>query len=110
MSEEKFSVSIHADIDQEDLYFKEEDEKLLKSLREKAAKEESEKYRKEHANHCFRCGTKSLVEIDRGDIKIDMCINVDCGAVHLDPGELDQILADEKSISSIRKSVLSIFK
>ena len=76
MAKEKVTVCIQAEVDQEELYFKEEDEKLLKSLREKATEEEDQKYKEEHKNHCFRCGTKSLVEIDRGDIKIDMCINM----------------------------------
>ena len=109
MSEDRVTVCIHTRVDNEELYFKEEDEKLVKSLREKAARQEDENYKIEHKNHCFRCGTKSLVEIDRGDIKIDMCVNKDCGAIHLDPGELEQILKDEKAISTIRKPFLLIF-
>ena len=110
MSEERITICIQAEVDNEELFFKEEDEKLIQSLREKAAKQEDERYRAEHKHHCFRCGTKSLVEIDRGDIKIDICVNEDCGAVHLDPGELELILKDEKAISSIRKPFLSIFR
>jgi Zn-finger nucleic acid-binding protein len=51
-----------------------------------------------------------LVEIDRGDIKIDICVNEDCGAVHLDPGELEQILKDKKAVFAIRKSLFAVFK
>ena len=109
MAEDRLTVCIQAEIDRGELYFKEEDEKLIQSLREKSARVEDEKYREAHRNHCFRCGTRSLVEIDRGDIKIDICANEGCGAVHLDPGELDLIIKDEKAISSIRQSFLAIF-
>lgn len=107
---EGLKVCIHADIAKEDLYFKEEDAKLIRDLRDRATKGMDEQYRKDHTYHCFRCGTKSLVEIDRGDIKIDICANANCGAVHLDPGELEDILKDEQAIKGIRMTFLSIFK
>lgn len=110
MPKDRVNVRIKAEMGPEEMYFKEEDEKLMKELREKTVNEANEKYREEHMNHCFRCGTKSLVEIDRRDVKIDICVNENCGAVHLDPGELEQILEDRKTISVIRNSVLSIFK
>jgi hypothetical protein len=103
-------VYLKASPGHEDLHFKEEDEKLIRKLREKNRKESDKEYRNTHADHCFRCGTKSLVEVDRGDIKIDICVNENCGAVHLDPGELENILKDAKVIKGIRKSFLSIFK
>jgi len=102
-------VSIQTEMDNEALFFKEEDAKLIRDLRDKNKKESDKKYRENHSYHCFRCGTKSLVEIDRGDIKIDICANEDCGAVHLDPGELENILKDAKAIKGIRKSFLLIF-
>ena len=74
------------------------------------SKESNEKYCEDHKYHCFRCGTKSLVEVDRGDVKIDICANEKCGAVHLDPGELEDILKDEKSILTIRKTLFAVFK
>lgn len=110
MTKDRVSVSIQSDVDREDLFFQEEDQKLIQMLREKTSKDVNDKYNEEHKNHCFRCGTKSLVEIDRGDIKIDICANENCGAIHLDPGELEVILKDEKSISSIRRTFLSVFK
>ena len=110
MVKDQVTVCIRAEVDRGEIYFKEEDQRLIQSLREKASKEAGEKYREEHKNHCFRCGTKSLVEIDGGDVKIDICANEDCGAVHLDPGELEMILKDEKAISSVRQSFLAIFK
>ena len=103
-------VCIQTKLDDEQLYFAEEDAKLIRELRDKNKKESDKEYQESHSYHCFRCGTKSLVEVDRGDIKIDLCANEDCGAIHLDPGELENIMKDEKAIKGIRKSFLSIFK
>ena len=110
MARDVITVCVQTEVDQEDLHFKEEDKKLIQMLREKAAKEKDNEYREAHKHHCFRCGTESLVEIDRGDIKIDICANEDCGAIHLDPGELEQILKDEKAIITIRNSFLALFR
>ncbi len=110
MTQDRLTVCIQKEMDRGELYFKEEDQKLIEKLREKTIKAAGEKYREEHLYHCFRCGTKSLIEIDRGDVKIDICVNDNCGAVHLDPGELEQILKDEKSIITIRRTLLSLFK
>jgi hypothetical protein len=109
MAKDRVNVRIQTEMGHEDLHFRDEDEKLIKKLREKTVKEANDKYREEHMNHCFRCGTKSLVEVDKGDVKIDICVNENCGAVHLDPGELERILKDEKAIAKIRKTVLMVF-
>jgi hypothetical protein len=109
MSRDRVSVKIQPETGSEEAYFKEQEQRQIKELRKTASKEANEKYRDEHKYHCFRCGTKSLVQVDRGDIKIDICVNENCGAVHLDPGELEEILKNEKVILGIRKSVLSIF-
>ena len=110
MAKRGLTVCIHKEYDEGELYFKEEDQKLIQKLREKAEKEANEKYREEHSAHCFRCGTESLVEIDRGDVKIDICANDNCGAVHLDPGELEMILEDEKAIGIIRNTFINLFR
>ncbi len=110
MSEDLLRVKIQPEMGSEEAYFKEKEQKMIKDLREKAGQEATARYCKEHKHHCFRCGTKSLVEIDRGDMKVDICVNDNCGAVHLDPGELEQILKDEKGILIIRKSLFRIFK
>jgi hypothetical protein len=103
-------VCIQAELIQEQVYFKEEDAKLIRELRDRNKKNADDEYRQDHSYHCFRCGTKTLVEVDRGDIKVDICANEDCGAVHLDPGELENLLKDEQAIQGIRKSFMSIFK
>jgi len=107
---EYVKVCIQAKKDDEQLYFAEEDAKLIRELRDRHKKEADTEYREAHSYHCFRCGTRSLVEVDRGDIKVDICANENCGAVHLDPGELENIMKDEKAIKGIRKTFLSIFK
>jgi hypothetical protein len=94
----------------EEAYFAERDQEKLRELRENAAKEATQKYCEEHKYHCFRCGTQSLAQIDEGNVKIDICINENCGAVHLDPGELKEILRDQKALSAARKAILSVFK
>jgi len=109
MVEDRISIKIQPQKGSEEAYFIEQDQKIIKELRERTSREATEKYCQEHKNHCFRCGTKSLVEVDRGDVKVDICVNEDCGAIHLDPGELEQILKDRRTISVIRKSVLSVF-
>ena len=110
MAKDRVYVKIQSTQDNEELFFMEQEQKLIKELCEKAAKEADKNYCEDHEYHCFRCGTKSLVEVNRGDIKIDICVNKNCGAVHLDPGELEEILKDKEAIIGIRKSIMSIFK
>ncbi len=96
---------------EEDLYFKEKDRLLIEKLRTDAAKEAEESYSGAHKNHCFRCGTHSLVEIAYKNVSIDICVNEGCGAVHLDPGEIEKILEGEKGVfKNVKNSVFSIFK
>lgn len=106
----KDRIKIKRAIGDEELHFKEQEQNQIKNLREKSAKEANEKYCEEHKDHCFRCGTRSLVEVDRGDVKIDICVNKDCGAVHLDPGEMEAIMKDQKSIITVSKAIFNVFK
>ncbi|MBW2469212.1 MAG: hypothetical protein JRE72_17195 [Deltaproteobacteria bacterium] len=94
----------------EEAYFEEKDKQKLRKLREKAAEEANKSYANEHKYHCFRCGTQSLAEIDEGKVKIDICVNENCGAIHLDPGELKEILKDQNALSAAKKAFLSVFK
>ncbi|MBW2432449.1 MAG: hypothetical protein JRF36_02520 [Deltaproteobacteria bacterium] len=94
----------------EEAYFEEKDKQKLRKLREKAAEEANKNYANEHKYHCFRCGTQSLAEIDEGKVKIDICVNENCGAIHLDPGELKEILKDQNALSAAKKAFLSVFK
>ncbi|MDY6792545.1 MAG: zf-TFIIB domain-containing protein [Thermodesulfobacteriota bacterium] len=98
-------------VSDEDLHFREEERKKIEKLRAIAAKEADEAYSKDHKNHCFRCGTPSLVEVEHNKVKIDICVNEGCGAVHLDPGEMEKILEAEKGVfGKVKNSVFSVFK
>jgi len=112
MIDKRVSVKIQSEKGSEEAYFAKKDQEKLRALREKAAKEVNQKYSEEHKQHCFRCGTQSLAEIDEGHVKIDICVNENCGAVHLDPGELKELLKakDQKALSAARKAFLSVFK
>jgi hypothetical protein len=94
----------------EEAYFAKRDEEKLKKLRKEAAKEATKKYTEKHKYHCFRCGTHSLAEIDEGHVKIDICVNKNCGAIHLDPGELEEIFKDRKALRAAKKAFFSVFK
>ena len=94
----------------EQAFFTKSDEIKMRDLRKKAAEEANKKYAEEHKYHCFRCGTQSLVEIDEGKVKIDLCINENCGAIHLDPGELKEIIKDQRALSAAKKAFISVFK
>jgi len=94
----------------EGAYFKKQEQELLKNLRNKTATESDKQYNEEHKGHCFRCGTASLVEVGKGKVKIDVCVNDDCGAIHLDPGELDEIIKDQSIIKNVRVAIFNVFK
>lgn len=94
----------------EDAYFRQRDAEKIQALRAQAAKEMNETYAQAHRGHCFRCGTHSLVEVEQGKIKVDVCVNQGCGAVHLDPGELDALLADHTVVKRVRQAVFSCFR
>ena len=110
MGADRVSVKFQVKKGSEEAFFAEQDKQRLKKLREKAAEESSKKYREEHKYHCFRCGTQSLAEIDEGKVKVDVCVNENCGAIHLDPGELAEIIKDQKALAAAKKAFLSVFK
>ena len=110
MAEKRISVKIHPKKGTEEAYFAERDKNALRELREKVAGEANQKYCEEHKYHCFRCGTQSLAEIDEGNVKIDICVNENCGAIHLDPGELKEIIKDQRALSAAKNAFLSVFK
>lgn len=97
-------------VSKEDNYFAQQEQDKIKKLREKAITENDQKYRDEHKYHCFRCGTKSLVEVQKGNVCVDICVNEKCGALHLDAGELDALFADQGFVKKARTSIFDIFK
>jgi hypothetical protein len=110
MGADRVSVKFQVKKGSEEAFFAERDARRLKDLRQKAAKEANQKYAEEHKYHCFRCGTQSLAEIDEGNVKVDVCVNENCGAIHLDPGELAEIIKDKNAIAAAKKAFLSVFK
>ena len=110
MTGKPVSVKIQPKKGSEEAFFAERDQQKLRELRKKAAEEATKKYTEEHKYHCFRCGTQSLAEIDEGNVKIDICVNEDCGAIHLDPGELKEIIKDRRALSAAKNAFLSVFK
>jgi hypothetical protein len=110
MANKPISVSIKHKKGSEEAFFAQKDQEALKKLRKKNKEEADKKYREEHKHHCFRCGTPSLAEIDEGNVKIDICVNKNCGAIHLDPGELKEIIKNQKVLPAAKKAFLSVFK
>ena len=110
MTTKRISVKIQPKKGSEEAYFLERDQHKLRGLREKATVEATKKYCEEHKYHCFRCGTQSLAEIDEGNVKIDICVNENCGAIHLDPGELREIIKDRGALTLAKNAFLSVFK
>jgi hypothetical protein len=89
-------------------YFARLDAEKKKKIGEQLAAEKAEADRAErkrlHTGHCGRCGGTLAVKPFRG-IEIDVC--GDCGAVLLDPGELEQVAgADE---TGVLKAFTSLF-
>ena len=97
-------------VSNEESYFAQQAQEQIKALRQKAGTENTQKYMDEHKYHCFRCGTESLVEIQKGSVSIDLCVNEGCGALHLDAGELDELLEDQGFVKKARKSLFDVFK
>jgi hypothetical protein len=110
MTGKRVSVKIQSKKGSEEAFFAERDQRKLRELREKAGEEATKKYCEEHKYHCFRCGSQSLAEIDEGNVKIDICVNENCGAIHLDPGELKEIIKDQRALSAAKNAFLSVFK
>ncbi|MGD9104734.1 MAG: zf-TFIIB domain-containing protein [Desulfobacterales bacterium] len=110
MARKPVSVFLSKKKGTETAFFAKSDENKLRKLRKKAAEEANKKYAEEHKYHCFRCGTQSLAEIDEGKVKIDICVNKNCGAIHLDPGELKAIIKDQRALSAAKKAFISVFK
>ena len=104
------SVKIQPQKGSEAAFFAERDQHKLRKLRKKTAEKATKKYSEKHKYHCFRCGTQSLAEIDEGNVKIDICVNENCGAIHLDPGELKEIIKDQGALSTAKNAFLSAFK
>ena len=96
-------------IDQEDEYFHRLEQEKLAKLKAAAAEEQAvadAADRKElHFHHCGKCGNKMDTTSYKG-VEIEVCPS--CGAVLLDPGELELLAGQDES--GFFKSMASLFK
>ena len=83
--------------DQEEEFFHRQNQEKLRQLRdaetERKVAEQAEALKALHHFHCGKCGHKMNSESFRG-IEIEICPS--CGAVLLDPGELEQLVGADK--------------
>jgi len=93
----------------EEEYFARIEQEKKAALREKleseAADKEAMELRKRHYNRCGRCGHAMRPELFKG-VEIDVCPA--CHAVLLDPGELEQLVGEDKS--GVMDSLSELFK
>lgn len=84
--------------DQEEDYFarleREKTERLKDKLDAEASSQAAAERKALHSGHCGRCGGDLKVQLFKG-VEIDIC--GDCGAVLLDPGELEQLAGKDGS-------------
>lgn len=92
----------------EDDYFKKLDQEAKAKLKAKldAQHAEAEKAARKdlHFNKCGKCGSDMATEMFRG-IEIERCHS--CGAVLLDPGELEDLAGEDQS--AVFSSFFSMF-
>lgn len=85
-------------VDLEEKFFHDDDEKKIQAIKQKLAGEKAAKAAAErkalHHLHCGKCGSQMDTQIFKG-IEIEVCPS--CGAVLLDPGELEQLVGDDES-------------
>lgn len=81
----------------EDEYFHREDQERIRKLKEKMEADKAASDRatlKElHFGRCGKCGSGMNTQVFKG-VEIDICTG--CGAVLLDPGELEQLVGKDK--------------
>lgn len=94
--------------DPEAEYFAREDQQKKAALADTVAREKAEQERAAakalHAGHCGKCGGTFTQRGFRG-VEIDVCTG--CGAVLLDPGELELVAGKDET--GVIKSLASIF-
>ena len=92
----------------EDEYFKRIEAEQKAKLREKVEAKQTEAelaaQKELHWNRCGKCGTAMDTKVFRG-VEIELCGS--CGAVLLDPGELEQLAGADNS--AVFTSFFSMF-
>jgi uncharacterized protein len=96
-------------VDLEESFFHKEDERKIQKLRAKLEAEKAGNVASElralHYLHCGKCGEEMDVQVFRG-IEIDVCPH--CGAVLLDPGELEQLAGTDEG--GVVKTISDFFR
>lgn len=97
--------------DPEEEYFlrldQEKKAELARQLAEEKAAQERAQAKALHHQHCGKCGGRLAPTEFRG-VEIDVCQQ--CGAVLLDPGELEQLAGRDESGTIARLAALFSFK
>ncbi|MFT4975710.1 MAG: Zn-finger nucleic acid-binding protein [Myxococcota bacterium] len=94
--------------EQEEEFFHRQDQEKLRQLREAAAEQKAEEHEAAlkalHYFHCGKCGHQMKTQVFRG-LDIEICSH--CGAVLLDPGELEELVGEDKG--SIARNLAAFF-
>jgi len=69
-------------------------ERLARQLDDERARHEAVALKEAHHLHCGKCGQKMMTTVFKG-VEIEVCPG--CGAVLLDPGELEQLAGEDQS-------------
>ncbi len=69
-------------------------EQLAKEIAKREAEEAAHSLKELHYLHCGKCGTKMDTTTFKG-VEIEVCPN--CGAVLLDPGELEALAGEDQA-------------
>ena len=85
-------------IDHEDEYFQRQEQEKLAKMKAKAAEKQAAadaiEKKNLHFHHCGKCGSSMDTTSFKG-VEIEVC--PDCGAVLLDPGELQELAGEDES-------------
>lgn len=85
-------------VDLEQQYFQQEDARKIQALKDAKANAEAassrEQLRELHHQRCGKCGGQMTPQLFKG-VEIDICGG--CGAVLLDPGELETLVGPDES-------------
>jgi rubrerythrin len=91
-------MTIKDNVDHEDEYFHREDQAKLDKLRGEVSAEsaatEAEAAKALHFHKCGKCGADMDTMLFKG-VEIEKCPS--CGAVLLDPGELEELAGEDES-------------
>ncbi len=92
----------------EDEYFArleaEKKARLASALADKDAEKHSAELREQHFHRCGKCGQEMVTTHFKG-VEIEVCPS--CGAVLLDPGELQQLAGEERH--GLLQGIASVF-